>query len=107
MGRNIRIDEIEIGEVLSEPILNRYGQVVAGSGTIIDEKQLTRLRTWGITHITVKSDQEDEINPQLLALARERIDKRLSWAPRNAIEEDMYNAAVARAVKLITAGRGS
>jgi hypothetical protein len=103
MSITIPIENIEDGMVLSEPILNNYGQTLMQSGVNLSEKHKKILKTWNVRLVTVKSDDNEEefqISPELKILAEERLSKRLKWKPRNSIERDFYQMGIIHTAKM-------
>ncbi len=96
MVKYVSVDEIVPGMKLTDPVINRYGQVVLAAGIELQPHHIGRLKTWGVTLVSVVADG-DEVsgyNQEILELAGERVRERLTWKPRNQLEKDIYNAAV-------------
>ncbi|MFY8162567.1 MAG: hypothetical protein ACOVNU_14625 [Candidatus Kapaibacteriota bacterium] len=102
MAIYVLVNEIIDGMILSEPIVNNFGQTLLPFGAILSEKHIRIFRTWNITGVMIKSDQDDdtELSPELQVLARERLRKRMGWLPRNAIEKDLVDMAVIKLIKM-------
>lgn len=104
MANYILVNEISDGMILSESIVNNFGQTLLPFGAILSEKHIRIFRTWNITGVMIKSnsdeDEEIEISPELQALARERLRRRMSWSPRNAIERDLVDMAIIKLIKM-------
>ncbi len=103
MAIYVLVNEITDGMILSEPIVNNFGQTLLPFGAILSEKHIRIFRTWNITGVMIKSDQDDddtEFSPELQVLARERLRRRMGWSPRNAIERDLVDMAVIKLIKM-------
>ena len=98
MSRLIHIKDFQEGLELSDPIKNKFGQVLLSAGIIIDEKHVKLLKTWGIQTISVKGDSEIETDAQFdeksLSEAKQKLKERLSWLPKNNNEKDLYETAL-------------
>lgn len=109
MGKYVSLKEIIPGMILAEPVVNRYGQVVLAAGIELESHHIGRLKTWGVTLISVdaEGDEVSGCNQQVLDRAREQVEERLTWAPRNQLEKDMYNAAVeVAAIQMMKSSEG-
>jgi len=90
--------------IVAEPILNNFGQVLISPGVILQDKHKNILKTWNIKAICIKSDDSDEeveISEELRSLAVDRLSKRMSWEPRNAIENNLYQVGILQTAKNI------
>ncbi len=97
MSKLIFIENALEGMVLNEPIVNNQGQVLLPTGITIGPNHLRILKTWNIRSIHIKEDKSEEdiiISDAMLEIAKERLLTRIKWTTRNAIEEDLLNAAV-------------
>ena len=104
MAQLVPIIDINEGMILSEPILNNYGQILIPAGTKLGENHKKILKIWNIHTVSIKSDKDEmevEISKELEALAIERLSKRMHWKPRNVYEEDLFRMGIIRAVKII------
>lgn len=98
MSKLIETDKIKPGMILEAPVVNKYGQMLLSRGAVIEARHLGMLKTWGIPSVTIHNDDEENEkkahDPELMKKAKEQLLKRMGWAPRSEIEEDMVNAAV-------------
>lgn len=98
MSISVNINDLKNGLELSEPIKNKFGQVLLGAGTLIDEKHIKLLKIWGIETISVKGEVEIETQLQYdensISEATLKLKERLSWNPKNDNEKDLYQAAL-------------
>ena len=94
MGKYIPVDDIVAGMTLADPIVNKYGQVIMAAGVQLGTHHIIKLKTWGITHVSIESHGESGISVEIRAIARERLEKRLTWDFQHPLEEDMYAAAI-------------
>lgn len=104
MANYILVSEISNGMILSEPIINNFGQTLLPSGAVLSDSHIKIFKTWNITGVMIKtdSDEEDEIeiSPELKAKARERLKRRMSWLPNNAVERDLVDMAIIKLIKM-------
>lgn len=101
MSRYLSINELVPGMITAEPVLNRYGQTILGRGVVLEAEHMTRLKTWGIMHVCIKSDDESSIGDEIIKVATAWVAERCRWNPRNPQEDDMINAAIQfKAMKL-------
>jgi hypothetical protein len=97
MRKMIKLDEAQIGMVLAEPILNNFNQTLLAVGATLNSEKIRILRTWNIKLIAVKSEDgnnEIEFSPEILDICRGKLEKRMLWKPRNAIELDLLQSAI-------------
>ncbi len=98
MSKSINIADFQDGLELSDPIKNKFGQVLLSAGTIIEEKHVKLLKTWGIQTISVKGDAEIETevlyDKNSVNEADLKLKERLSWSPKNDNEKDLYETAL-------------
>ncbi len=66
MSSILSIEQVEIGMVLANPVVNRYGQVLISNGTELLQRHIKLLKTWGIKFIhLVGDDLEDDGNAEI------------------------------------------
>lgn len=108
MGKYVSLDEIKPGMTLAAPVVNRYGQVVIASGIELQVHHIERLKTWGVFQVSIQSESDNGsgFNQHILDMAKEQIDAKLTWTPRNQAEIDIYNAAIELAAMKIINGSG-
>lgn len=97
MSQYVIIDNIEDGMILAEPVLNKFGQTLMPASAVLYEKHKRLLKTWNVKTISIKSsktEEESELSPEVLALGKERLDRRMTWTPRNNIEKEIYQASL-------------
>ncbi len=102
MPKYVTIDEIEVGMIVSEAVVNNFGQTLVPVGTEIKENHAKVLKTWNVPGLLIKSDFNEEallLHPELRSIARNRILKRMNWRPKNPMEADILEMGV---IKLIT-----
>lgn len=103
----ISIEDIEEGQVLSQPIINNYGQMLLPSGATISLRHINLLKTWNIESIHVgdenHSDEaaEEEFGDEVLKHATKRLKGRLNWIPEHELEQELYNLGLKRACEII------
>jgi hypothetical protein len=97
MARTIKIDEIENGMVLNTSLINKYGQIILGSGAILSESHKRTLKMWGIEHVVIESEDSDEMfvfDESILEAANSFIKNRINWKPRNVLEEELIELSI-------------
>lgn len=105
MAKIVFTEQIKEGMVLSEPLLNNFGQTLMPSGTKLTERHKRILKTWNIMQVSIKSDNEEEeieISAGLLNIAKERLATRVLWEPRTSQEEDMLRMATIHMARQIS-----
>ncbi len=97
MSKIINVDDIEENMILSEPVLNKFGQTLIADGCVLFEKHKKILKTWNIKTIMVKgSTQEEEItiSEELKQQLKAALLKRMLFTPETNIEIDLFESAV-------------
>lgn len=99
MSQIKNIDELEIGMILAEPVHNSFGQILLQKGHELNSKSIKVLKTWNVRVVYVHDSNtdiniEEELNSEILELAKEKIKSRMEWEPRNDNEIDLFNTAV-------------
>lgn len=97
MARTINIDEIEDGMILQTPLINKYGQVILGSGAKLSQSQKRTLKMWGIEHVVIESEDSDDMfvfDENILTSAQNFIKTRITWQPRNILEEELVELGI-------------
>lgn len=76
----LRLEQLQVGMELADDVLDRNGQPLVRSGTIISERDLRRFKMWGVADIEVVGDDETEpaiapmvIDPALLERYRPEV----------------------------------
>lgn len=107
MPKTIPIEEIEDGMELHSEASNKFGQTLIGAGTMLAEKHKKILKTWNITHVEIKSDDQEvviELSDETIASAKEFISRLIKWEPRNKFEEEIYFIAIKSAAIALKKG---
>jgi hypothetical protein len=98
MSKIISANNATEGMVLSEPILNKLGQVLLGAEVVISNKHINFFKMWNIELISIQSDDEDMntnvVSAEDVETAKSNLFKRLSWKPRNQNEEDLIELGI-------------
>lgn len=97
MAQLIKTEEIEEGMTLAEPVSNKYGQTLLPAGITLTHQKAKILKTWNIKTVVVKtdsSDEEVEINWEMIERWKETLSKKMSWQPKNENESDLFQSAV-------------
>ncbi|MGK9368666.1 hypothetical protein ACSSWA_07180 [Melioribacter sp. Ez-97] len=95
MSEIISIDEIKNGMVLAEDIKNRYGQLLIAAETVLNEKHVRLLKTWGVSVISIVGEGEEKvvITEEEKEQKKKELLKEIGWKPDNPFEEDLINMA--------------
>ena len=93
MPKTESIQFIAEGALLSEPVLNNYGQALIAAGTSLTLRHINLLKTWNINFVTIQTEDsisaECEVNPEVREIAQKRLEKRMKWSSRNFNENDL------------------
>ncbi len=95
MGKRYNIDEIEEGMKLSEPVLNKHGQILLGTGIELKKKHIRILKSWNISFVYVVDNNHNKeriISKELLMKAVKDLKKIIKWKPDNDNEVALINA---------------
>lgn len=103
MSEIISIDEIKNGMVLAEDIRNKYGQLLISAETVLNEKHVRLLKTWGITVISIIDNGKEKvmITEEEKEQEKKELLKEIGWEVDNQFEEDLINMAVEHKLELI------
>ncbi|TAL66793.1 MAG: hypothetical protein EPN82_16870 [Bacteroidetes bacterium] len=104
MAEVVAANNIKIGMVVSEPVVNSFGQILISSGVEISEQHIKLLKMWNISCISIRttdSEELEELTEEMINMGLERLTKRLMWQPRNANEKDLIDLGIISAVNII------
>ncbi|OGU13692.1 MAG: hypothetical protein A2X61_01915 [Ignavibacteria bacterium GWB2_35_12] len=104
MAEIVATNNVNAGMVVSEPVVNSFGQTLISTGVEINEQHIKLLKMWNISCISIKtsdSDELDELTEDMINLGLERLSKRLNWQPRNDNEKDLIDLGIISAVNII------
>lgn len=104
MPRILKVDEICDDMVLAEPVVNRQGQLLCASGTVLEERHKKIFKIWGIPSVSVKTDEEEkeQVIPEIyLNQASEELYSKIDWEVSNDLEREILEIAVNRRAKSI------
>lgn len=81
--------------VLAEDIKNKYGQLLISAETVLNEKHVRLLKTWGVSVVSIVGEGEEElvITEEERENKKVEILKEIGWKPENKFEEDLINMA--------------
>jgi hypothetical protein len=97
------------GLILSEPIVNPFGQTLIEAGEEISYSQIKMLKTWGIGFVAIQTEEKDdseEISEDKIKAGVERLTKRLTWKPRNKIEQDLIDMGIIASMEKLKMNKG-
>jgi hypothetical protein len=110
LSNYIHIDEIEDGQILAEPLTNRFGQVILPSGATLTKSYVQKLKTWNIYNVCVKGDPRDEttiISEEIMNQAEILFRKKCDWEPENSIEKEIINIGINELAKQLATNNGN
>ncbi len=103
MDRIVTVNELKEGMTISQPVKNRFGQLIIVSDQKIELKHLNVLKIWGIHSVTIEGESDNEYNQQINEEIRneaERIlQKRINWLPENLFEKELYEFALMKIIQ--------
>lgn len=103
----VSIEDIEEGLILTQPIINNYGQMLLPAGAKLSLKHINLLKTWNIECINVRGEGDSdtgetvEFGDDVLKHAKSRLNSRLNWIPENELEQELYDIGLKRACEII------
>jgi hypothetical protein len=104
MSEIVATKDVKIGMIVSEPVVNSFGQTLISAGVDINEQHMKILKMWNISCVSIKTsdnDELEELTEEMINLGLERLSKRLTWQPRNDNEKDLIDLGIISAVNLI------
>ncbi len=107
MPKIIQIGEITEEMELHSAVTNKFGQVLIGAGVQLSEKHKKILKTWNITNVEIKSDDQQipiEISAENIDAAKAFIATKIKWKPKNVIEDELIGIAIKTAALLLKKG---
>jgi len=111
MNKIINIDELEVGQIVAEPVMNKFREVIISQGSYITDSHKLILKTWNINKITVittngtngEMEQSNDNSNNISKEALNNLSKRCNWSPENQWEKNFYELAINHEItKLIT-----
>lgn len=99
----ITVDLIKEGMELALPVKNKVGQILLPANLILEEKHKRVLQTWGVQSVNIKSDvtekEENPIDEETLARAKDLLNKRMPWKPGNSYEQEILDLGLAKMIE--------
>ena len=108
--RTISIENIEDGQILAEPVVNKYGQTIMPTGASLSKSFHSKFKMWNVVTVTIESEQQEdevEINIELYKAAEEQFYKRCFWKPRNSNENDVIQIGLLYIIKELKSSKGT
>lgn len=93
MSRVVEIDTVEPGMVLAEPVLNKRGQMLLGSGATLTDRTVKTLKSSGVRSVIVQGE-DDTITEEDLACAEALLRGRMQWEVEHPQEEALFTEVV-------------
>jgi len=96
MAKKINLEDIKIGMIIEDPVVNNFGQTLLPSGLSLSPNHVKLLKAWKVENITIRDDIDDEfeISDEMRGIAIEYINSKMNWQPRNNYETDLYEMAI-------------
>lgn len=87
--------------VLAEDIKNKYGQLLISAETVLNEKHVRLLKTWGVSVVSIVGEGAEKvvITEEEKEQKKKELLKEIGWKPDNPFEEDLINMAVEHKVE--------
>lgn len=109
----LRLEQLQEGMELEDDVLDRNGQPLVRSGTVITDKDLRRFKMWGVGEVNVVGDEESEpdmapviIDPALLDRYRPEVREIFQRANlEHPYMAQLFQESLIRYVRLKTGGR--
>jgi hypothetical protein len=105
MSKIISVEKIAPGMELASDVRNKFGQILLGASSKLEEKHKKIFKTWGILSVDITDSEAEsaykDIDEPKLAEVRARISKRFLWTPSNLFEEDLFEVVMEKALKNI------
>jgi len=57
----LNIDDLKVGMVLAEDLLNKHGNILIKKGNTLSEQNIMPLKAWGVTDVNVQGVDQEEI----------------------------------------------
>ena len=97
MTRIIKIEDIQNGQIVAEPIYNKHRQIILNQGSELNISHIQILKTWNIGEIKIISYNEKKekipISEEISDEAQKNIESRCNWVPSNSWENDLIKVA--------------
>ncbi len=103
MDKIVSIVELKEGMIISQPVKNRFGQMIIAPDQKIEAKHLNILKIWGIHSVSVEGESDKEYDPLLDEEKRNEaekiLQKRFYWSPENPFENELYEIALMKVIQ--------
>ena len=97
------LDNVEVGDVLTEPVMNSFNQVLIPAGATLSEKHINLLRTWSISSVCVQSsaveEAVEEMTDELRAKYMQIFSERVGWEIENKYEQELWDMGLLGMIK--------
>lgn len=96
MSKKINLEEIKIGMIIEDPVVNNFGQTLLPSGISLSPNHVKLLLAWKVDRISIRENIHDEfeISDEMRGIAIEYFNTKMNWQPRNDYENDLYEMAI-------------
>lgn len=97
------LDSINVGDVLTEPVMNSFNQVLIPAGATLTEKHINLLKTWNIGSVCVQSsgveEAVEEMSDELKAKFLQIYSERVTWEIENKYEQELWDMGLLCMIK--------
>ncbi|NEV62969.1 hypothetical protein [Thiorhodococcus minor] len=99
----MRLTDMAPGMRLAKDVYDPNGNVLMRSGTVVTERLVKALRSWGIDEVTIEADAEDAasamLDPKTAAEIRALLDQQFSLSNRDhPVIQALYGLCLERAL---------
>jgi len=94
----LSVNDLKDGMVLASEVKNKHGNILLKKGDALKEKQITLLKSWGITGADIEGvDREEvekremeELSPEIIASVERELKDLFSEFGDNSLMEELY-----------------
>lgn len=107
---NLNISEIQSGMALAEPVTNFQGVMLLPKGTVLSDRHLNLLKSWGITGANIEGIERDEksklaeLNEWDRWAIEEKIKQKFPYEQLDPLNNELKRVAVNVMIKKHTGG---
>jgi hypothetical protein len=62
---SLKLQQLALGLIVAKPVYNLHGLLLLNEGTILNEKNIVMLKTWGVNQIWIEAMEGTENNKKL------------------------------------------
>jgi RNase H-fold protein (predicted Holliday junction resolvase) len=101
----IDINILKAGDIISEPVINNFGQTLIPANTEISARHINLLKMWGIESVMI-GDPKAEDGTKDIQISHEtkqyielQLSKRFRWKPENEYESAIYQLSYNKMIR--------